>query len=211
VGIGTATEAVAGVLVGVFATAMQTVNFLLNEADGEQGIDRDAEWLGKFAAGAMDRFMPLVNALWEIRSAAAEAGAAVGGVAAGLEEISKYANMQVHIWIYTHEQTIHEPDVYKGGGTGTGTGTGTCFPAGTLIALGDGSNVPIENVITGMRLFRMMPTNANGLPAWSRRRSCTRQNRGRCRAQWVLRVIRSTRCTSMAHGRRPERSRRWTT
>ena len=162
-GIGDATSSVAGILSGLFAAAMRVVNYLLSEADRvSKELMGDMTWLASFATGAMAKFQPLVDALFSIRGAAAEAGGAVGGVASGLEDIK--ANSTIDIHITTYFQDIYLPDVVIGGGGGGGGGTaggggttgggggeggGTCFLAGTPVALPCGGSIAIEDVRIG--------------------------------------------------------------
>lgn len=112
---------------GLVAALSQTGDVLMNNLNialgGANGTIYDLEKVKSIAAGAMGSIAePLSKAFVAIQGTAALAGSAVGGVAEGLGEVASRNGLTVHIWVITHEKTIHEPDEDKSGGGGGGGG-----------------------------------------------------------------------------------------
>lgn len=106
---------------GLVAALSQTSDVLMNKLNlvlgGANGTIYDLEKVKSIAAGAMGSIAdPLSKAFIAIQGAAALAGSAVGGVAEGLGEVASRNGLTVHIWVITHEKTVHEPDEDKSGG-----------------------------------------------------------------------------------------------
>jgi hypothetical protein len=119
-GLALATTTVAlDVLNTAFTTVKNTLEFELNRVlGGPQGTIEDLITVGQLAGKSMGSIAePLQAAFFVLRDAAAEAGSAVGGVAAGLADIKAMNGLVTHVWVYTHEVTIHEPDQTSGGGS----------------------------------------------------------------------------------------------
>jgi hypothetical protein len=125
-----------------------------NVLGGNAGLLSDLDQLKKIASGAEGSIAdPLSAALWAVRDAAAEAGSAVGGVVGGLENIRAMDGMITHVWVLTHEQTVYEKDIDNTQGAGPYVPgvptTPTCFVAGTLVWMANGTHKPIEEVRVG--------------------------------------------------------------
>lgn len=117
-GVGSATDTMTNSFLQFSLVAENEVNRVLG---GPAGTIYDLEYVGNLAASSKGKIAdPLEESFFRIRDAAAEAGSAVGGVASGLEDIKAMNNLKVEIWVITHEQTIHEPDINRSGGGGGG-------------------------------------------------------------------------------------------